>query len=374
VARRERIDDLPGRIDARARIYLQPIGLIYGATAAHAVAAGRARPLAGGRIAFTACEALIREQAAVAVCAAGVEALAAWIDGLGDGPAAARLRETWARLQAPRPPVAGVPMDRPALMGVINVTPDSFSDGGDHAETAAAVAHGRALAEAGAAILDVGGESTRPGAEPVPAEVELARAVPVVRGLAGLGVPISIDSRRAAVMRAAIEAGAAIVNDVSALGFDPESLATVAAAGAPVVLMHSQGDPRTMQRAPAYDDAPLDVYDMLESRINACLAAGIERARILIDPGIGFGKSPTGHNVEILQSLALYHGLGCPVVLGVSRKSFIARLSADEPPKARLPGSLAAGLAGLDQGVQILRVHDVAETAQALAVWRALRT
>ncbi len=349
------------------------IGGVCGGRAQAFVAAGRERRRAGGRIGFTAGEVLWREPGRVAARVADAPAVAAWIDGLGDSASARALRETWARLEAPRAPVAGVAMDAPAIMGVVNVTPDSFSDGGDHADAAAAIAHGRALAEAGAAILDLGGESTRPGAEPVSPEDEAARVVPVVAGLAGLGVPLSIDSRRASVMAAALEAGAAIVNDVSALGHDPASLGLVAAAGAPVILMHSRGDPRTMQDDPVYDDAPLDVYDALAARVDACLAAGIARSRILVDPGIGFGKSPTGHNVEILRDLALYHGLGCPVLLGVSRKSFIARLSAGEPPKSRLPGSLAAGLAGLDQGVQILRVHDVAETAQALAVWRALR-
>jgi len=368
---RSRIEGLPARLAPETRVYFRPVGLLFGASADAFVAAGRARRLAGGRIAFTACEVLFRAPGRISTCVADASAVAAWIDGLGD--LAPALRETWARIQAPRAPVAGVPMDAPAIMGVVNVTPDSFSDGGDHADAEAAIAHGRALAEAGAAILDLGGESTRPGAKPISPEVEAARVVPVVAGLAGLGVPLSIDSRRASVMAAALEAGATIVNDVSALAHDPASLGVVAAAGAPVILMHSQGDPRTMQDDPVYDDAPLDVYDALAARVDACLAAGIARARILVDPGIGFGKSPTGHNVEILRALALYHGLGCPILLGVSRKSFIARLSADEPPKSRLPGSLAAGLAGLDQGVRVLRVHDVAETAQALAVWRALR-
>ena len=204
------------------------------------------------------------------------------------------------------------------------------------------------------------------------AATELGRVLPVVRGLAGEGRPVSIDSRRAAVMAAALAAGAALVNDVSALTHDPESLAVVAASQAPVVLMHSLGDPKSMQVDPAYDCAPLDVYDTLEARIRACRAAGIERARIVVDPGIGFGKSPTGHNIEILQRLGLFHGLGCPLLLGVSRKSFIGRLAGVDSPRDRGPGSLAAGLNALDQGVQLLRVHDVAETNQAIAVWDAL--
>ncbi|MCH7931972.1 MAG: dihydropteroate synthase, partial [Proteobacteria bacterium] len=288
------------------------------------------------------------------------------------GPAAGRVAALFARLSAPRAPVSGVAIDRPSIMGVINVTPDSFSDGGDFADADAAIAHGRALADAGAAILDVGGDSTRPGSDAISAEEELARALPVVEALAAQGFTVSIDTRRAVVMRAALEAGARIVNDVSALAFDAESLGVVAACDAPVVLMHCLGDPRTMQESPAYDFAPLDVYDYLEARVEACEAAGIDRARIVVDPGIGFGKTSTGHNIEILQSLTLYHGLGCALLIGVSRKSFIGRLAGVDAPKERLPGSLAAGLAALGQGVQIIRVHDVAETAQALAVWEAI--
>jgi dihydropteroate synthase len=281
------------------------------------------------------------------------------------------------RLSRPRQAICGVPMDRPAIMGVVNVTPDSFSDGGDCADPAAAIAQGRALAEAGADIIDVGGESTRPGSGPVSPETEINRVLPVVTALAADGLAVSIDSRRASVMAAALDAGALLVNDVSALSFDSESLGLIARRGVPVVLMHSRGDPQTMQDAPQYDCAPLDVFDDLEARIDACLAAGMARDRIIVDPGIGFGKSPPGpsnpgHNIEILQRLGLLHGLGCVVLLGVSRKSFIDRLAGVHEPKQRLPGSLAAGLAGLDRGVQILRVHDVAETAQAMAVWQAL--
>lgn len=258
-------------------------------------------------------------------------------------------------------------------MGIVNVTPDSFSDGGLYFNAARAIAHGRELVEAGADVLDIGGESTRPGAAPVTVEEELRRVVPVVRALAERGAVVSIDTRHAAVMRGALAAGARIVNDVTALTGDPDSLATVAASEAEVVLMHMQGEPQTMQADPHYVDAPLDVYDYLAGRIAACEAAGIARARIAVDPGIGFGKNDA-HNVAILGSLGLYHGLGCAVLLGVSRKSFVGRLSAGEPPKGRLPGSLAAALGGLDQGVQMLRVHDVAETAQARAIWHAVTT
>ena len=361
---------LPRSVSPEAGVYLRPAALLSGDAAQAAVEAGTGRWLAGGRFAFTACEVLLRDSGVVTATIAPVGAVARW----ATGRAGAILK----RLSAPRPPVLGIAMDCPAIMGVINVTPDSFSDGGDYADPATAIAHGHALAAAGAAILDVGGESTRPGSDPVDAAAELGRVLPVVRGLAGVGPPVSIDSRRATVIAAALDAGAALVNDVSALTHDPESIAVVAAARAPVVLMHSLGDPKTMQTDPAYDCAPLDVYDTLEARIQACRAAGIERARIVVDPGIGFGKSPPsseshlGHNIEILQRLGLFHGLGCALLLGVSRKSFIGRLAGVDAPKDRVPGSLAAGLAALDQGVQLLRVHDVAETKQAIAVWDAL--
>ncbi len=313
-------------------------------------------------MAFTAVEVLRREGGAATMSMATL----AEAEAMPGGP------ERLKRLSAPRPSICGIPIDRPAIMGVVNVTPDSFSNGGDCADPYAAIARGRALAEAGAEIIDVGGESTRPGSDPVTPETELDRVLPVVGALAADGLAVSIDSRRASVMAAALEAGATLVNDVSALSFDPESLGLVARRGASVVLMHSRGDPKTMQDEPIYGCAPLDVFDYLEARIDACLAAGMARSSIIVDPGIGFGKSPIGHNIEILQRLGLLHGLGCPLLLGVSRKSFIDRLAGAGEPKQRLPGSLAAGLAGLDKGVQLLRVHDVAETVQALAVWDAL--
>ncbi len=256
-------------------------------------------------------------------------------------------------------------------MGVVNVTPDSFSDGGRYLRPEAAVAHAKRLLAEGADILDVGGESTRPGAQPVPVEEEIGRVLPVIAHLARAGAVVSVDTRKAAVMRAAIDAGAAMINDVTALRHDPESLLVAGESDLPVVLMHSQGDPATMQRRPRYRCAPLDVYDHLEERVEAWTKAGFARERLLIDPGIGFGKT-LGHNLQILDALGIYLGLGLPIVLGVSRKSFIARIGGDVPPEARLPGSVAAALHGIRHGVSIIRTHDVAATRQALLVWQAL--
>lgn len=263
---------------------------------------------------------------------------------------------------------AGLVLDRPRLMGIVNVTPDSFSDGGRFLETEAAIAHGRALRAAGADILDVGGESTRPGASPVGAAEEKARVVPVVKALAAEGALVSIDTRHASVMAAALDAGARLVNDVTALEGDPDSLALVARRVVPVVLMHMRGEPGTMQNDPRYNDVVAEVRDYLERRVAACTAAGIPKERIAVDPGIGFGKT-VDHNLALIRHLDRLADLGCAILLGASRKSFIGALSKGEPATERLPGSLAAALAGVARGAHILRVHDVAATAQALAVW-----
>jgi dihydropteroate synthase len=350
--------------------YLKPVGLLTGAAATNACAAGMAAPLAGGPVAFTAAEVIHRDGATRAFAVNDLATLRS-CRLRADADLSAAIEERLRIVTASRPPFAGLTLDRPRLMGVVNVTPDSFSDGGRHASRDAAIAHSRALMAAGADVLDIGGESTRPGAAPVSIEEELDRVVPVIEALAGDGALVSIDSRRAAVMRAALAAGARIVNDVTALAGDPASLSVVAGSEAAVVLMHMQGEPRTMQQDPTYRDAPLDIYDFFAARLAACTAAGIDPARIALDPGIGFGKRDP-HNLAILAELALYHGLGCVLLLGVSRKSFIGRLSRGEDASYRLAGSLAAALAGLERGVQILRVHDVAETAQALAIWQAI--
>jgi dihydropteroate synthase len=276
-----------------------------------------------------------------------------------------------ARLTAPRNALAGLAMDRPQIMGILNVTPDSFSDGGRFLNPDAALAQARAMAADGAALLDIGGESTRPGAAEVPVADEIARTEPVIAALRDAGLPLSIDTRKAEVARAALAAGAGIVNDVSALTFDAGLAGVVAAAGVPLVLMHARGTPATMQDAPVYDDVLLDVYDWLEGRIAAAGAAGIARGRIVVDPGIGFGKT-AAHNLALIRGLSLFHGLGCPVLLGASRKRFIGTLGGEERADRRVAGSLAVALAGAAQGVQLLRVHDVAETRAALALWRAI--
>ncbi|MGA0613565.1 dihydropteroate synthase [Paracoccus sp. KR1-242] len=274
--------------------------------------------------------------------------------------------EVMAALTAPRADVLGLPMDRPRIMGIVNATPDSFSDGGRYDP----VAHARTLKVQGAEILDIGGESTRPGALEVPERDEIARIVPVIgaaRELAG----ISVDTRKAGVAHAAVAAGAGLINDVSGFDFDPGMAAAVAGTGAAVCLMHAQGIPLTMQDNPIYDDVLLDVYDAIEARIDRARSAGIPLGRIVIDPGIGFGKTQA-HNLAILRRISLFHGLGCAILLGVSRKRFIGAIGGADEPANRAAGTLAVTLAGVAQGVQIHRVHDVEDTRQGLALWRAV--
>jgi dihydropteroate synthase len=270
--------------------------------------------------------------------------------------------------------LAGLSLDRPRLMGIVNVTPDSFSDGGKLDTAQAAIEHAFRLEEEGADILDIGGESTRPGATPVSVAEELARVMPVIEGLAGKTRSLlSIDTRNAAVMRAAAEAGCDLINDVSALTHDRDALETAADSGLPVVLMHAQGDPRTMQEQPAYDHVLLDVFDYLEARIDACLRAGIPRQKLIADPGIGFGKT-LEHNLSLLAGASVFHGLGVPVLIGASRKGMIGTLTGVNNPDERVHGSVGVALAAVAQGCQIVRVHDVAATRQALTVWMAATT
>jgi dihydropteroate synthase len=350
------------------KVYLQPFGLTRLPPASGA--GGFALALAGGPSAFTAVRLRVRRgKRTLPSIDLSAEALREWIER--QGPAVdLRIKRQLENLQAPRAEIAGLAFAQPRLMAVLNVTPDSFSDGGDFAEPDRAIARGVELIGAGADVIDVGGESTRPGAAPVSAVEERRRVMPIVAELAPR-ICVSIDTRRAATMREGVALGARLVNDVSALRHDGESLATIASLQVPAVLMHMQKTPETMQIAPAYDDPLLDVFDFLEARIAACEARGIGRERLIVDPGIGFGKS-LAHNLTLLNGLALLHALGTVVALGISRKSVLGRLTGISEPKGRLPESLAGALWALAQGVQMLRVHDVAETRRAVAVWQSL--
>ncbi len=289
----------------------------------------------------------------------------------------ARAMRLHAAITAPRAPwTLGervLRFDQPAVAGILNMTPDSFSDGGALIDDAAAgAAAGIDLAAAGATLIDVGGESTRPGAALVWEGDEIKRVEPVIARLAAAGALVSIDTRKSAVMEAALAAGAAIVNDVSALLWDDRALGVVAGAGCPVVLMHSPDPAKGPHGEARYGNVLTDVFDWLERRIEAVVAAGIDRARIVVDPGIGFGKS-LADNLALLNGLALFHGLGCPIMLGASRKRMIGALSNEARASERLGGSIALALKGVEAGVQLLRVHDVAQTVQAVRVWRGLR-
>jgi dihydropteroate synthase len=259
-------------------------------------------------------------------------------------------------------------LDRPLVMGIVNVTPDSFSDGGRCADPAAAIAHARGLIEAGADILDIGGESTRPGAEPVTLQAELDRVLPVLAGLRDCGTPLSVDTMKPEVMRAALDAGATMINDVN--GFRAEAAwAAVRESDCGLCIMHMQGEPRRMQEAPLYDDVVAEVEAFLAGRIAAAEAAGIARDRLWIDPGFGFGKT-LDHNLALLRALPRLKELA-PVLAGLSRKRLIGVLSGREPPAERMAGSVAAALRAVQNGARMVRVHDVRETVEALKVWRA---
>lgn len=288
-----------------------------------------------------------------------------------------RLTALVERISAPRAPLRlgerVLRLDQPLVMGILNVTPDSFSDGGRHADDPAGAAQaGVDMGIAGAAIVDVGGESTRPGAPEVWEGDEIERVVPVIERLARSGAAVSIDTRKAAVMEAALEAGAHLVNDVAALLHDSRAVEVVAKAGCLVVLMHSPDPARGPHGGSGYGDVLTQVYDWLEKRVEEVAAAGVDRAKILIDPGIGFGKS-LQDNLALLNGLALFHGIGCGIVLGASRKRMIGALSNEAPAEARLGGSIALALKGAELGAQLIRVHDVPETAQALRVWRGMK-
>lgn len=313
-----------------------------------------AHALAGGWCWFTHAERLERGCASTLVQAADIPA------------------EVLHRLTSPRADIAGLTMDTPRIMGILNVTPDSFSDGGLFSAPDAALAQARQMMADGTDILDIGGESTRPGALTVDTDDEIARTAPVIAALTAQdSVPISIDTRKARVARAALDSGAALINDVSAMTYDADMARVAAASGAPICLMHAQGDPATMQDAPHYDDVTLDVFDVLQTQVDLAETAGICRSRIVVDPGIGFGKT-LDHNLLLLKNLSIFHGLGCPVLLGASRKRFIGTIGNAPEARDRISGSVAVALHGVRQGMQVLRVHDTLETRQAMSLHLAV--
>ena len=349
-------------------LWLRPDGLLTGSAAQAARAQGIALPLAGSSTVFTAVEVIARQTHGIVSALASLPRLRAWASRLG-GNKGEQLEALLERIAARRASWAGLSLQWPLVMGIVNATPDSFYFGAGP-DPQAAIALGRQMLDAGADILDIGAESTRPGAAAVSEEVVKQRLEPVIRELAAAGAVISVDTRHARVMAASLSWGARAINDVSALDGDG-SVDVSARSGAPVILMHMRGEPGTMQKDPHYALASIDVADYLAARIAACETAGIPRDRIVVDPGIGFGKT-LEHNLEILARLSLLHMIGCGVLIGLSRKSSIGRLAGDAPVEDRLPGSLAGALQALRQGAQILRVHDVAETKQAVAVWQAV--
>ncbi|WP_326523026.1 dihydropteroate synthase [Sphingomonas sp.] len=362
----------PAAISPDARLYLRPEGFVDTPVGRD----GEVARIAGGLLWFSAYELIaVAGGARVVQASVPVPSLPGLIANL---PASQtdRLRLLAERISAPRAPlslgVRTIRLDQPQVMGILNLTPDSFSDGGRHDDSAGAAQAGYDMAAAGAALIDVGGESTRPGAQSVWEGDEIARLVPVIERLAASGTAISIDTRKAAVMDAALAAGAGLVNDVAALAWDDRAAGVAARAGCPVVLMHSPDPAKGPHAGEGYRDVLVEVFDWLEARIDAVVAAGVARDRILIDPGIGFAKS-LADNLALLNGLALFHGLGCGIVLGTSRKRMIGALSNEAPVDQRLGGSVALALHGAGLGAQLLRVHDVAETVQALRIWRGLK-
>jgi dihydropteroate synthase len=336
--------------------YLRPLSLIYGRDARALVAAGTAGALGGmAHIGFTHVEEISRDGKLIQ------REIKSFTD-IKHHPLTAEITRV-------RGAFGDVELDAARIMGIVNVTPDSFSDGGHHGDAEAAIAHGLKLAEAGADILDIGGESTRPGSEAVSTAEERLRIMPVIAVLAKDHV-ISVDTRKSDLMREALLAGGKIINDVSALGYDAASATVISELKAPVILMHAQGEPKTMQLAPKYSDVALDVYDWLHLRIAAAMAAGISKSHICVDPGIGFGKT-IQHNLGLLRQLTIFHGLGVAVLVGLSRKNLVGVITGEKMAAKRGSGSVGGALQAAMMGAHILRVHDVKETSDALAVFIA---
>ena len=338
------------------QIYLRPLGLLFGQDAREMIAGGLAFSLGGSpNIAFVAAEEIMRDGKVITRRKFEADEL--------------REHALIQNVTRVRPDFAGLSLDQTRIMGIVNVTPDSFSDGGQFDVAENAIAHGRLMAEQGADILDVGGESTRPGSDEVSVEQERVRIMPVIAALAGEHI-VSVDTRKSVLMAEAAQVGAKIINDVSALGFDPLSASVVANAKLPIVLMHAQGNPRTMQLAPKYDDVALDVYDGLAAQIEKAVAAGISLSHICVDPGIGFGKS-FRHNLDLLRQLTLFQGLGVAVLVGLSRKGIVGAVTGEKTAAKRVAGSIGGALQAAIQGAHLLRVHDVVETVQSLAMFNA---
>jgi dihydropteroate synthase len=360
------------KIEKGADIYLRPVHFVESPQQHD----GQTAKLAGGMLWFAGIEIIAHQHGGTERAIVPVQA---WDDAIAVLPEniAARAAELFARITSPRAPLQlgerTIRLDQPQVMGILNMTPDSFSDGGkigENVEVAASAAI--AMASAGAAIIDIGGESTRPGAPLIWEGDEIKRVEPIIRHLATTGTAISIDTRKAAVMEAALAAGARMINDVAALLFDDRAIEVAHAANVPVVLMHAPSQSSDPHKGGNYADPVTDVFDWLDARVDAVVAAGIPREKIVIDPGIGFGKS-LSDNLAIINNLALFHGIGCPILFGASRKRIIGALSNEAPVEARLGGSVYLAMKAVEQGAQIVRVHDVAETVQAIHVWRGLR-
>ena len=336
--------------------YLRPLGLIFGQDASEMIASGLAFSLGGmPHIGFVAGEEISRDGKVIARRFIGFAELRghALIDNV----------------TRVRPDFAGLSLNQIRIMGIVNVTPDSFSDGGKFDGAEAAIAQGQLMVEQGADLLDIGGESTRPGSDEVSIDQERARIMPVISALARENV-VSVDTRKSILMSEAAAAGAKVINDVSALNFDPASAGVVARTELPVILMHAQGNPRTMQLAPKYEDVALDVYDSLAISIAKAESAGIPRSNICVDPGIGFGKS-FKHNLDVMRQLTLFHGLGVALLVGLSRKGIVGAVTGEKTAAKRVAGSLGGALQAAMLGAHLLRVHDVVETVQSLAMFNA---
>ena len=352
------------------KIYVQPLGLVRGPIHCDRVF----KNLTGGDIYFAAVRIISRTKQGLEEEIVSIVDLDNFLKEKST-TVAEKIKTILNNIESPRGALmlnngSVIGWKKPVIQGVLNVTPDSFSDGGQYSDIELARPHAHEMISAGADIIDIGGETTKPGAQSVSIKSEKDRVLPVIKNLATLNFPLSIDSRNAEVMNDAIQNGAHIINDVSALGHDLKSIGVVKKEDVPIILMHAQGPPEIMQNNPQYSHILLDIYDYLESRIKMCIDAGIDKNKIIADPGVGFGKT-VDHNLEILNGLSIFHGLGVPLLVGTSRKSFIGKITGEKVAENRVSGSIAAMLLSLEQGVQIVRVHDVEQATQAISVWNA---